>query len=83
VFAHTKRPIAPDALKVRLDPPKGSGTQVTGWTPPWPRSRTLRATVEVSGPPGAWKIAVSGTGAKVSDLVDDLVVVFDLRARRA
>jgi hypothetical protein len=42
----------------------------------------VRATAEVSGRPGAWKLVVSATGAKVSDLVDDLVVVFDLRARR-
>jgi hypothetical protein len=82
VFALARAALGADTLKVRLDPPKGSGTPVTGWAPPWPRSRTVRATAEVSGPPGPWKLVVSATGAKVSDLVDDLVVVFDLRARR-
>jgi hypothetical protein len=43
----------------------------------------VRATSEVSGPPGAWKLAVSATGAKVSDLIDDLVLVFELRARKS
>ena len=68
--------------KLRLDPPKGSGTPITGWAPPWPQSRTLRATADVSGPPGAWKLAVSASGAKMPELVDDLVFVFELRARK-
>jgi hypothetical protein len=42
----------------------------------------VRATAEVSGPAGAWKLAVSATGAKVSDLVDDLVLVFEVRVRK-
>jgi hypothetical protein len=75
--------LSADALRLRLDPPKGSGTAVTGWVPPWPRSQTLRASAEVSGPPGSWKLAVSATGAKVPDLVDDLVLVFELRARKS
>jgi Tc toxin complex TcA C-terminal TcB-binding domain len=82
VFAQARTQIAPDALKVRIDPPKGSGTPVGGWMPPWPQSRTLRGTVEVSGPPGAWKLAVTTSGAKVGDVLDDLVLVFDVRARR-
>ena len=82
VFAHARAALAADALKVRLDPPKGSGTPVAGWMPPWPRSRTLRATAEVSGPPGAWKLAVTTTGAKINELIDDLVFVFELRARK-
>jgi hypothetical protein len=83
LFAQARGPLGADALKLRLDPPKGSGTPVTGWMPPWPRSKTVRATSEVSGPPGAWKVAVSATGAKVSDLIDDLVLVFELRARKS
>ncbi|MEP6919205.1 MAG: hypothetical protein ABJC89_26420, partial [Acidobacteriota bacterium] len=82
LFAHARGPIGADALRVRLDPPKGSGTPVTGWVPPWPGSRTVRALAEVSGPPGAWKLAVSATGAKTTELLDDLVLVFELRARR-
>jgi len=82
IFAHARGTLGADALRLRLDPPKGSGTPVTGWVSPWPRSRTVRATAEVSGPPGAWKLAVNATGAKVPDLVDDLVFVFELRARK-
>jgi hypothetical protein len=82
LFAHARKQLAGDVLKVRLDPPKGSGTPVSGWAPPWPRSQTVRATAEVSGPAGAWKLAVSATGAKVTDLIDDLVLVFEVRARK-
>ena len=82
LFARARGPLGADVLKVRLDPPKGSGAPVGGWAPPWPRSRTLRATAEVSGAPGPWKLAVSATGAKVSDLIDDLVLVFEVRARK-
>jgi hypothetical protein len=82
VFAQGRGDLGSDTLRVRLDPPKGSGTPATGWVPPWPRARTMRATAEVSGPAGTWKLAVTGTGAKVPDLVEDLVLVFELRARR-
>jgi hypothetical protein len=82
VFASERATIPQDALKIRLDPPKGSGTPVSGWARPWPRSKTLRGTVEVSGPAGVWKLVASASGAKLSDLVDDLVFVFDIRARR-
>ena len=42
----------------------------------------VRATAELSGPVGHWKLAVTAVGGKVTDLVDDVVLVFDLRARR-
>ena len=80
---HARGQAGADALKLRLDPPKGSGTEIAGWAPPWPQSRMLRAGGEASGPAGAWKLAVSATGAKVPDLVDDLVLVFELRARKS
>jgi hypothetical protein len=82
VFAQARGSLAPDALQLRLDPPKGSGAPIAGWSPPWPRARTMRASAETSGPPGTWKLAVNTTGARVSELVDDLVLVFDLRARK-
>jgi hypothetical protein len=83
VLAVARAALAPDALKVRLDPPKGSGATLTGWAPPWPQSHALRATAEVSGPPGTWKLAVGASGGKVPQLVDDLVLVFELRARKS
>jgi Tc toxin complex TcA C-terminal TcB-binding domain len=82
MFAYARGELGADALKVRLDPPKGSGTAASGWVPPWPRSRVIRATAEVSGPAGTWKLAVTPTGRKLAELVDDLVLVFDVRARR-
>jgi hypothetical protein len=69
-------------LRLRLDPPKGSGTPISGWTAPWPKSRTRRAIGEVSGPAGVWKLVAGATGARVPDLVGDLVFVFELRARK-
>ena len=83
IFAKARGPLGADALKLRLDPPKGSGTPITGWVPPWPKSHTVRAVAEVSGPAGAWKLVASATGAKVPELVDDLVFVFELRARKS
>jgi hypothetical protein len=82
VFALSRAQIGADALKLRLDPPKGSGTQVTGLMPAWPHSRVLRAGAEVSGPPGAWKLVVSAAAGKLAEIVDDLVLVFELRARK-
>ena len=82
-YAHARGSFAPDALQLRLDPPKGSGAPIGGWVAAWPRSRTMRASAEASGPPGTWKLAVKTSGAKVADLVDDIVLVLDLRARKA
>ena len=82
-FAIPRGQAGAETLKLRLDPPKGSGTEITGWAPPWPQSKILRASGEASGPAGAWKMAVSATGAKVPDIIDDIVLVFDVRARKS
>ena len=82
-FAQPKGALPADALKLRLDPPKGSGTPVSGWAPPWPNTHAQRATAEVSGPPGVWKLAVGTTGGKVPDMLDDLVLVLEMRARKS
>jgi hypothetical protein len=42
----------------------------------------VRATSETSGPAGAWKLAAGASGGTLGELVDDLLLVFDLRARR-
>ncbi len=81
VFAPPRGALAADSLKLRLEPPKGSGTPVSGWAPPWPKTGVLRATAEVSGPPGTWKLAVAATGGKITEMVDDILLVFELRAR--
>jgi hypothetical protein len=83
LFARARGPLAEDVLRVRLDPPKGSGASATGWTRPWPASTSLRASAEVSGPPGAWKLVVSAIRGTLPDHVANLVLVFDLRARLA
>ena len=82
IFAQARGTLAPEALQLRLDPPKSSGTPVATWVAPWPGAPVMRATAEVSGPPGLWKLAVKTSAGKVSELVDDLVLVFDLRARK-
>lgn len=80
-YAHARADVQRDTLRLKIDPPKGSGVQAAGWTPPWPASRTLRARPEVSGGVGAWKLAIGAQGAHVPDLFDDVVLVFDLGAR--
>ena len=81
-FAQPRGTLAPDALQLRLDPPKGSGAPIAAWVQPWPRARTMRASAEASGPPGTWKLAVTSSGVKPSELIDDLELVFDLRVRK-
>ena len=81
-FAHARSGFKTDALRMRLEPPKGSGTAVTGFIPPWPGSFTLRATSELTGAPGAWKLALAVQGTKAPSAFDDIVLVFELRARR-
>lgn len=83
VFARASGPLPDDVLRLRLDPPKGSGAPAAGWTRPWPASRSLRAGAEVSGAPGMWKLIVSAARGKLPDHATDLVLVFDLRARKA
>ena len=60
----TRAPLAADALKVRTIR-RRARTPVSGWMPV-ARSRR-RATAEVSGPPGAWKLAVATSGAKINE----------------
>ena len=83
LFAPARTPQGAESLRIRLDPPKGSGTPITGLAPAWPGSTMLRASTEATGGPGEWKLIVSAPGAKVAELVDDFVLVFDLRARKA
>jgi hypothetical protein len=82
-FAHARAPLREDALQVRLDPPRGSGGPIAGWARPWPEARVLRAGAEVSGTPGAWKLTAGARGARLPDLIDDLVLLFEVRARKA
>src|SRR5262249_11726814 len=70
-FAHARGTLPAGDFRMRLDPPKGSGAQVAGWMPPWPGSRTVRASAEIAGPPGAWTLSVGAKDGKVPDLVDD------------
>jgi len=83
LFAHPRGVLAPNAVRVRIDPPKGSGVAVGGWDTPWPGARTQRASAEVSGPAGTWKLAITGTGGRPTEQLDDLVLLFELRARNA
>jgi hypothetical protein len=82
MFAQARRALDADALRVRLDPPKGAGAPVTGWAAPWSGSRTMRATAEIAGKPGAWKLAVATSREPLPELVDDLVLLFELQLRK-
>ncbi len=82
IFAHPRRALSEDALRVRIDPPSGSGVPVAGWTRPWPESRTLRASADLAGAPGTWKLGLGSGRGKVADLLEDLVLLFELRARK-
>jgi hypothetical protein len=37
----------------------------------------------VSGRVGPWKLAIAAAAGKITDLIDDLVLVFDLRAKKS
>jgi len=82
-YAYARGAAGADALRLRLNPPKSSGTPISGWARPWPSSPTLRATSDVSGAPGTWSLAIGAPNGKVTELFDDVVVIFDLRARPA
>ena len=70
------------ALRVRLEAPRGSSTALGPFDPPWPGAAVGRASADVSGPLGSWKVGVSTAGAKTNDVLEDLVMVFELRARK-
>jgi hypothetical protein len=82
LYARARRKIAMDGLQVRISPPRGESVSANGWSRPWPMSATLRLSAEVKGPPGMWKLSVAAREAKVTELLEDLVVLVDLRAQR-
>jgi hypothetical protein len=43
----------------------------------------LRTSGDATGPAGTWKLAITATGSKVPDIVDDIVLVFEVRARKS
>jgi hypothetical protein len=67
-------------MQLQIAPQDGAVAPVAGWTRPWPASQTLRASADVKGAPGSWKLSIAAKGAKVPDLLDDLVLVFDIKA---
>ena len=83
IYAHSRNKLADDVLRLQIAPPAGGVVPVAGWNRPWPSSQTLRANSEAKGPPGPWTLTVSAKAAKVTDLLDDLILIFDLRAQRA
>jgi hypothetical protein len=81
-YAHARAAVGTDALRLQVDPPKGSGSAIGAFTRPWPGSSMLRGTAESQGAPGLWKLAIGARAGKVPDVFDDVVLVFDLAARK-
>jgi len=83
LYARSRTKLADNALQLQIAPPAGASAPIAGWTRPWPASQTLRASADAKGGPGSWKLSVAAKGAKVPDLLDDLVLVFDIKAKKA
>lgn len=81
IYARGRSPLASNALLLQISPPGGEAVSVAAWMRPWSSSRALRASADVKGPPGAWSLALGAKAAKVPDILEDLVLVFDLRAQ--
>ena len=83
IYAQTRNKLDENVLQLQLKPPDGAAAPVTGWTRPWPSSQTQRANADVKGTPGSWTLTVGSKKAvKVSDLLGDIVLIFDLRAKK-
>jgi hypothetical protein len=67
---------------LKFVPSKGAGGSLSEWTRPWPTGRLLRAEGDVGGAAGMWKLTIQSSGVKVSDLFEDIVLVFELRTAR-
>jgi hypothetical protein len=81
-FAHPRGAVDARPLRVRVDPPRGTGAVLETWTRPWAPARALEAAAEVKGAPGAWSVAVAATAGKLTDLFEDVCLVLELRARK-
>ena len=45
------------------------------------RASSRRARAEIGGTPGTWKLTAAAKGGRITDVLDDLVLVFELRVR--
>ncbi|MDX2019474.1 MAG: neuraminidase-like domain-containing protein [Deltaproteobacteria bacterium] len=81
-LAQAKGRIEPEALRVRLEPPKGASLPMPAWATPWPGAPTLRSVAEITGAAGPWALVIAAPPAKTSALLDDVVFIFELRARK-
>ncbi len=80
-YAHARSQVNDDSLRIKLDPPKGSGSSLAGWSRPWPRARVVRAAAELGAAQGAWKLTIGASGGRVPELFEDVVLIFDLSVR--
>ena len=81
-FAQALSIVPTDALRVQLQPLKGTATRLAAWTAPWPDSKTLRASADMAGRPGEWQLTVGIERLKATEVLEDIVLCFVLRARR-
>jgi hypothetical protein len=73
--------VSADALKLRVEPPRGAMTPLGGLSLPWPTSKVLRAAADLAGPLGDWKLAVALGGSLSGEGIEDIVLQFELRLR--
>ncbi len=73
--------LAPDGIRLRLDPPRGPSVTVGGFHQPWPNSKSLRGVAESGGSLGEWKLAAALIKEEVREQLADLVLCFELRVR--
>ena len=73
--------IPADGVRLRVEPPRGAMTPVTGFSMPWPSSKSLRGSAEAGGALGEWKIGIGLAGALTGEAIEDIVFQFELRLR--
>jgi hypothetical protein len=80
-IAQARTQLRTDSVRLRLEPPKLGPTQLTTWIAPWSGSKALKATADLAAKAGEIKVGLSVERVKATDVLDDLVLCFELRVR--
>ena len=73
--------LAPDGVRLRIEPPRGSPVTIASFSAAWPNSRALRGTAEAAGGLGDWKLGLSLASALPAANIEDIALLFELRFR--